>query len=157
MTHPLRPFSCSSTTALLPLHPLLPSPNFNPQRVHRTHRHPRLPRPPFSSSPPLSPLPSSSFHFLRATQLPPPSPTSSTPFLVLPVPTRSSSSFLPTARTFRHLLLLRSNDQAARKAGFKIIMARAILITVARTTTHSPTTVYSPPHTLAHTSQQLCL
>lgn len=109
----------------------------------QTHRHPRCLVHPSRPLHLFYPLPLS-------TSSVPPSPTSSTLFLVLPVSTRSSSSFLPTARTFRHLLLLRSNDQAARKAGFKIIMARAILITVARTTTHPATTVYSPPHTLAH-------
>lgn len=151
MTHPLRPFSCSSTTTLLPLHPpfrprtSIPSVCTEPTDTLGCLVHPS--RPLRLSL--LYPLP------LSTSSVPP--NRHPPPFLVLPVPTRSSSSFLPTARTFRHLLLLRSNDQAARKAGFKIIMARAILITVARTTTHSPTTVYSPPHTLAHTSQQLCL
>lgn len=127
MTHPRRGPS--------PPHPRRPQsvvPNFNPQRARR------------AGAPP-----SSSAVLPRSPSLPPPSSsTSAFLFLYLCPPGNAlSPAFPPPALfppgSFRHpsaascFLDQRPGDGATRKAGFKIIMARAILITVARTTTIS--------------------
>lgn len=117
MTHPRRSFSTS------PAAPWLVVPNFNPQCAWNQPR--RSPQPPCLGH-----------RHCRRHPLPPPPSCSSTyvhhgPFSHQPLfPGRS-------APPFRHPLPPGPGDGTTRKAGFKIIMARAILITVARTTTIS--------------------
>lgn len=88
--------------------------------------------------------PSSSATLPRSPSLPPPSSsTSAFLFLYLCPPRTALSpaslprSFCTTPSATPYLLDQRPGDGTTRKAGFKIIMARAILITVARTTTIS--------------------
>lgn len=107
-------------------------PNFNPQRARRAGA-------PLSSSavlpwPPSLPPPSSSTSaFLFLYLCPPRNALAGLPFSPVPAPVRSFHH--PSAASC--LLDQRPGDGTTRKAGFKIIMARAILITVARTTTIS--------------------
>lgn len=89
--------------------------------------------------------PSSSATLPRSPSLPPPSSsTSAFLFLYLCPPRTALSPAFPPPPVVPHypfatscLLDQRPGDGTTRKAGFKIIMARAILITVARTTTIS--------------------
>lgn len=115
-------------------HPRSVVPNFNPQRARSQPRRP--PR-----------LPCLGHRHCRRHPLPPPPSCSSTYVHHGPFSRRSLFLFpslsLISLRSFHQLsatscfLDQRPGDGTTRKAGFKIIMARAILITVARTTTIS--------------------
>ena len=121
MTHPRRSFS---TLPAAP--PRLVVPNFNPQCARSQPRRP--PRPPCLGR-----------RHCRRHPLPPPPSCSSTYVHYGPLsrqPLSPGRSAPPPSAT-PCLLDQRPGDGTTRKAGFKIIMARAILITVARTTTIS--------------------
>lgn len=148
MTHPSRPFSTSSAA---------PPP-------------PSVGRPELQSPVCTEPAPpSSSATLLRSPSLPPPSSSTSAFLFLYLCPPRtvlSPASPRPFHRPAATACLLdqRPGDGTTRKAGFKIIMARAILITVARTTTISGwhhhyhyvrRTATLPTTTAVHFSSQL--
>lgn len=108
-------------------------------------RRPPVGRPELQSPVCTEPAPPSSSATLpRSPSLPPPSSSTSAFLLLYLCPPRTALSAASLPRPFRTtpsatpcLLDQRPGDGTTRKAGFKIIMARAILITVARTTTIS--------------------